>query len=118
VAKIAAETEVSVAKIMLEAAKLDAKKKRVLGQAEADVEELKKKAEADELQQNIDALGSPEDYARYIFAKNLPDDIKIVLRYAGEGTLWTDLPRGEKDLEKLAALKILEEKARKEKEGR
>jgi len=119
VAKIGAETEVSVAKIMFEAAKLDALKKRLLGKAEADVEELKQEALADELRQNIEALGSPEDYARYIFTQNLPDDIKIFLRYAGEGTLWTDLPEGAKELEKLAALKILEEKARKrEKKGR
>jgi len=113
IASINAETEVQVAEIMLKAAKFEAQKERKLGKAKADVEELMKKAEADELAQAILALGNPEDYARYIFAENLPDDIEIFLRYAGEGTLWTDLPRQARDLESLAALKILQEKRKK-----
>jgi regulator of protease activity HflC (stomatin/prohibitin superfamily) len=108
VAEIDAETQVQVATIMLEVAKLDAEKKRLLGKAGAEVEELRQKAEADELTQNIAALGQPQDYARYIFARNLPEDIKIFLRYAGPGTFWTDLPVGAKNLEKMAAMKILE----------
>ncbi len=116
VAKIEAETQVQVASIMYEVAKLDALKARLMGKAKADVEELAQTAKSDELSQNILALGTPDDYARYIFATGLPDDIKIFLRYAGPGTFWTDLPEAAKNMEKLAAMKILEEKNRK-KEG-
>jgi hypothetical protein len=112
VAKIEAETQVQAAAIQLEAARLDALKTRLLGKAKADVEELLQTARSDELAQSIAALGTPEDYARYIFATNLPPELKIFLRYAGPGTLWTDLPEIAKNAEKLAALKILEEKAR------
>jgi hypothetical protein len=110
VAEIKAETEVSVAKIMLEVAKLEATKERLLGKAKAEVEEHLEKARADELTQNIEALGTPDDYARYIFTKGLPDDMKIYLRYAGVGTFWTDVPAAAKSMEKLAAMKILEDR--------
>jgi regulator of protease activity HflC (stomatin/prohibitin superfamily) len=112
VAKIEAETQVQAAAIQLEAARLDALKTRLLGKAKADVEELLQTARSDELAQSIAALGTPEDYARYVFATNLPPELKVFLRYAGPGTLWTDLPEIAKNAEKLAALKILEDKAR------
>ena len=108
VAEIDAQTEVEVAQKQLEIARLEAQRERLLGKSMADVEEMMQKAGSDELAQNIAALGTPEDYALYIFAKSLPDDIRIFLRYAGEGTLWTDLPEEMKNLEKLAALRILE----------
>ncbi len=117
VAKIEAETQVQVAVIMLEAAKLDAQKTRLLGKAKADVEELMQTSKSDELSQNIAALGSPDEYARYIFASGLPEDIKIFLRYAGPGTFWTDLPEAAKNMEKLAAMKILEGKTGKSETG-
>ncbi len=113
VSTIEAETEVQVAAIQLLVARLDAQRERLLGKAGADVEEMKQTAQADELAQNIEALGSPEDYARYIFARSLPEDIKIFLRYAGPGTLWTDLPAAAADLERLAAMRILQNDARK-----
>ena len=53
-------------------------------------------------------MGSPAAYANYAFAKGLPDDLKIWVRYAGPGTFWTDLPAGAKAIEEAAARKILE----------
>jgi hypothetical protein len=51
----------------------------------------------------IDALGSPEAYNRYIFAKSFePTDIRMV--FAGPGTLWTDL----KTFEQVGAAKLVQ----------
>ncbi len=108
IATIAGDLEVAVAEIQKKVAEIEAQRQLILGKAEADVIELVQKAEADKFQKNVGALGDPEAYADYIFATRLPDDLKIHLRYAGQGTFWTDLPPGGRALEDAAARKILE----------
>lgn len=112
VAKIRGEKEVEIAKINKEMSLIEADRQRILGKADADVIELLQKAESDRFHQNVKALGSPQAYANYMFAKSLPDDLKIWVRYAGPGTFWTDLPAGAKALEEAAARKILEKENR------
>jgi regulator of protease activity HflC (stomatin/prohibitin superfamily) len=108
VAGIGGEREVAVAEIRKQVALTLAEKDRILGKAEADVTELLQKAEADRFQRNVSALGGGEAYASYTFVKGLPDDLKLQFRYAGPGTLWTDLPGGSRGLEDAAIRKMLE----------
>ncbi|MBI3269935.1 MAG: hypothetical protein HYZ53_12990 [Planctomycetes bacterium] len=110
VAEIRAQLMVDVAAIEREIAELSAERTRVLGKAEADVTQLLREAESDKLRQSVDAIGGPAVYANYIFATGLPPDFQVVIRYAGPGTFWTDLPgtAGGKGLESAASLKILE----------
>jgi regulator of protease activity HflC (stomatin/prohibitin superfamily) len=115
VARIEANTQVQVAEIQRQAAELQAEKTRKLGKAEADVEEMLQAARADRFVQNVAALGSPQAYANYLFATGLREDLQVVLRYAGAGTFWTDLPAALKSPQELAGLQILEEKTQKRK---
>ena len=112
VAGIAAQQQVEVARIMKEVATVEAERERTLGRAAATVTELLKRAEADRFKQNVGAMGNnPGAYANYVFALGLPDDLRIDVRYAGEGTFWTDLPfSGDKTMMDAAARKILQDK--------
>ena len=92
--KLAAETEaqkeLTIAEIALEMALLEAQRTRIMGEAQAKVEQLKNEAEAKGAKMLVDALGSPEAYNRYIFAKNFePKELRLI--FAGPGTFWTDL---------------------------
>ena len=54
----------------------------------------------------VDALGTPQAYNQYIFAKNFePTDLRLI--FAGPGTFWTDL----KTFEQVGAAKIVEQKS-------
>ena len=54
----------------------------------------------------MDALGTPQAYNQYIFAKNFePTDLRLI--FAGPGTFWTDL----KTFEQVGAAKIVEQKS-------
>jgi len=117
VADISAEKELEVAKIMEEVAKLEAERERVMGKAEAEVEKMVKEAESDLFRLNVEALGTARAYELYIFARNLPDSIKFILRYAGEGTFWTDLPEVMKNIKNFSSFKILEGGRKKESLG-
>jgi hypothetical protein len=64
---------------------------------------MKREAESSRFRLAIDAFGSQEAYNQYTFAKNLPDDLKLTLMYAGPGTFWTDL----KSLNDAASAKVL-----------
>jgi hypothetical protein len=103
-AEIDAEREVKVAAIELEAAKLAAQRTEILGKAAADVEQLKRSAEAQGAKLLVDALGSPDAYNRYIFAKNF-DPTEVRLIFAGPGTFWTDL----KTFEQVGASKLIQQ---------
>jgi regulator of protease activity HflC (stomatin/prohibitin superfamily) len=109
-ARIDATTQVKVAEIQRQAAELQAEKTRKLGKASADVEEMLQAARADRFTQNVQALGSPTAYANYLFATGLRSDLQVVLRYAGAGTFWTDLPSVLKTPQELAGMQILDEK--------
>ena len=108
--KVAAETRAQadreVAGFHREAAEINAEIVKTLGQADADVIEAKKKAEATRLQLLIDAYGGAAQYNLATFAESLPKDIEIEYRYAGEGTFWTD---AERSLSGMAVRKILQQ---------
>ncbi len=104
-AEIDARAALEVAKVQEQVAQLDAKRTEILGQARADVERLKKDAEAQGYKMLVDAFGSAKAYNLYTFAENFkPESIRLF--YAGEGTFWTDLSR----LEEAGAAKLLESK--------
>lgn len=108
--KNAAETKAhanrTVAGLHREAAEINAKVIKILGQANADVIEAMKQAEAKRLELLVAAYGGPSPYNMATFAESLPDDINIEFRYAGQGTFWTDTKSSHADL---AAKKILSE---------
>ena len=103
-AEIKAHADRTVASLQRKAAEINAKAIKILGQAEADVIEAIKKAEAKRLELLIAAYGGPEQYNLAIFAQSLREDIQIEYRYAGEGTFWTDIKSTFMDT---AAKKIL-----------
>jgi hypothetical protein len=93
VKQIAAEARFKVAELASETAIIRANTNRKLGSAEAQVVELKGKAEGDGYALQVLAAGSAADYNALQFAKQLPDEIRLNLIYAGPGTLWTDLDK-------------------------
>jgi hypothetical protein len=104
-ATIDAQRDLDVAKIQLQIAMLDAQRTQILGKANADVEKLKNEAEAKGAKMLVDALGSPQAYNQYIFAKGFePTDLRLI--FAGPGTFWTDL----KTFEQVGAAKIVQQK--------
>jgi hypothetical protein len=103
-AEIDAQRELDVAAIELQVAQLNAQREQILGKAGADVERLKKEAEAKGAKMLIDAFGSPQAYNQYIFAKNFqPSDLRLI--FAGPGTFWTDL----KTFEQVGATKVIQQ---------
>lgn len=102
-AEVDAEAELDVAGIQEEVAILDAQRIEILGLANADVQRMKKEAEAEGYEMLVNAFGGGEAYNLYTFAENFkPDSIRIF--FAGEGTFWTDLTR----FEELGAAKLLQ----------
>jgi hypothetical protein len=61
------------------------------GEAEATAKKLLEQAKAQKLQLAVSAFGSPESYNQWVFATGLPEDLRLHLLYAGDGTFWTDL---------------------------
>jgi ribosomal protein S6E (S10) len=105
-AEIDAQAGLEVATIQQQVAQLDAKRTEIMGQALADVEKLKKGAEAQGFAMLVDAFGSAKAYNLYTFAEGFdPQSIKLI--FAGEGTLWTDLSR----FEEVGAAKIMQKPA-------
>lgn len=103
-ATVDAQAALEVAAIQEEVAKLDARRTEILGKARADVEKMKKDAEAKGYQLLVDAFGGGNAYNLYTFAEKFnPDSINLF--YAGEGTFWTDLTR----LEQVGAAKMIQE---------
>jgi hypothetical protein len=102
-AEIDAQAALDVAGVQQEVALLDARRTEILGQARADVEKMKKAAEAEGYKMLVDAFGSPKAYNLYTFAENFkPESIRLF--FAGEGTFWTDLTR----FEEAGAAKLLQ----------
>jgi regulator of protease activity HflC (stomatin/prohibitin superfamily) len=104
-AEIKAKAEREVAALKKQTAEIDATALKIEGQAKADVIEAQKKADATKLQLLISAFGGPAAFNVFTFAENLPKDLKIKYRYAGQGTLWTD---ASGDLKDLSGKKLLE----------
>ena len=109
-----AEADRTVAALLKTAEETKAQIVKILGRADADVIEAMKKAEAKKLELLIEAYGGPDQYNLATFAESLPEDIQIEYRYAGPGTLWTDV---KTTLAEMAAKKILEGASRQEKES-
>lgn len=103
-AEIDAERDLKIAAIKLEASKLNAQRTQILGKAAADVDQMKRDAEAQGAKMLVEALGSPEAYNRYIFAKNF-DPTEVRLIFSGPGTFWTDL----KTFEQVGATKMIQQ---------
>lgn len=86
-----AETLRLTAAIDKETAELEAQANVLLGQAKADAEQALQEAKAAKFKLAVEAFGTGEAYNQWVFASGLPDDIKLNLLYAGQGTFWTDL---------------------------
>jgi hypothetical protein len=103
-AEIDAERDLKLADIEKQIAELDAQRTRILGQAGAQVQQLKNEAEAKGAKMLIDAFGDAQSYNLYMFAKNFePTDLRMI--FAGPGTFWTDL----KSFQDVGASKILQQ---------
>lgn len=108
--EIAAQTRLLVAELARQTAAIRADIRRKLGGAEAKVVEMKGKAEGEGYALQVKAVGTAADYAFYRFAQQLPEQVKLLLIYAGTGTLWTDLEKAMK-IAPLGVLKELQQPA-------
>jgi hypothetical protein len=106
-AEIGARAGLDVATIQQQVALLEARRNEIMGQARADVEKLKKSAEAQGFAMLVDAFGSAKAYNLYTFAEKFePQSIRLI--FAGEGTFWTDLSR----FEEVGAAKVMQQSTR------
>lgn len=100
--EINALRDLEVARIERQIAELDAEKTRVLGNASAQVDQLRNQAEADGKRMLVEAFGSGRAFNLYTFAESFrPESIRLI--FAGEGTFWTDLTK----LQDAAAMELL-----------
>jgi len=109
-AETMAEADKAVATLNRTEKEVNAEARIIEGQAEADVTEALKKAEAMEKQLLITAFGGPDNYNLSQFAEGLPEDLKIRYLSHGPGTLWTNPNMNLKDL---SAKKILQDATKK-----
>jgi regulator of protease activity HflC (stomatin/prohibitin superfamily) len=86
-----AETLKKVAAVAKETAELEAQASVTLGKAKAGAKQIEAEAKSELFQLAVAAFGSGDAYNQWVCASGLPDDVKLDLFYAGEGTLWTDL---------------------------
>ena len=91
VAGIAADAQLKVAEINLNAAKLKAEIVRTQGEAEAKAKFLVENERAIGAKRKADVFASPSSLADLKFVESLSPDISIRVLHSGEGTLWTDL---------------------------
>lgn len=110
VAQINAETQRSVAEIEKETALVKADTTRKLGKIEADVSQIVGEAKGEGFNLTVDAFQDPGAYSLYIFASQLPEDLKVAIAHSGPGTLWTDLNKAMAG--QLGGMKILQESSR------
>lgn len=106
VAEINAGTQRSVAEIAKETALVQADTTRKLGKVDADISQMVGEAKAEGFALLINAFKDPMSYSFYIFASQLPPDLKIAIAHSGPGTLWTDL--GKVQAGQLGGMKILQ----------
>ncbi|HEV8003498.1 MAG TPA: SPFH domain-containing protein [Planctomycetaceae bacterium] len=86
-----AETVQKQAAIDRKTAEIQAHATVLKGEAEASAKKLLEQAKAQKLQLAVSAFGSADSYNQWVFATGLPEDMKLHLLYAGDGTFWTDL---------------------------
>jgi hypothetical protein len=106
-AEIAAQTEKLTAKIEAETAQIQAQITKTTREAAAKKVELSSQAKAELSRLQVQALGGPDAYNRYMFAEKLPSDLRLGVFYAGPGTFWTDL----KGFEQILTGKLVSDQA-------
>ncbi|MBR2839341.1 MAG: hypothetical protein IKE55_11185 [Kiritimatiellae bacterium] len=91
VAGIAADAQLKVAEINLEATKIRAEIVRTKGEAEAKARFLVENEKALGMKRRAEVFKEPGTLADLQFVDSLSPDLSIRVIHAGEGTLWTDL---------------------------
>ena len=91
VAGIAADAQLKVAEINLDAAKIRAEISRTKGEAEAKAQFLVENEKALGIKRRAEVFKEPGTLADLQFIDSLSSDLVIRVIHAGEGTLWTDL---------------------------
>ncbi|MBR1870415.1 MAG: hypothetical protein IJ802_01130 [Kiritimatiellae bacterium] len=91
VRQIAAETQLEVAGINLETAKIQAQITETRGAAQVKAKFVVDNETALGAQRKAKVFKDPSTLADLKFAEELGDDLSIKVLHAGEGTLWTDL---------------------------
>ncbi len=91
VAGIAADAQLKVAEINLQAAKIQAEITKVRGEADAKAQFLVENEQAIGVKRRADVFKNPATLADLQFVESLNPDLSIRVLHAGEGTLWTDL---------------------------
>ena len=74
---------------------------------------MMEEAKSDRFRLAVEAFGTPQAYNNWIFATGLPEDVKLQLLYAGEGTLWTDLNKSDGNFGVRANISLDKNKAKK-----
>ena len=105
-AEIDAQRELAVAQIDLEVAKLSSQRHRNPRQSGCGRRTDEARGRGAVAKLLVEALGSPDAYNRYTFAKNFePTEVRLI--FAGPGTFWTDL----KTFEQVGASKLIQQQA-------
>ncbi|MBQ9430103.1 MAG: hypothetical protein IJU44_00980 [Kiritimatiellae bacterium] len=91
VAGIAADAQLKVAEINLQAAKIQAEITKVRGEADAKAQFLVENEQAIGVKRRADVFKNPATLADLQFVESLNPELSIRVLHAGEGTLWTDL---------------------------
>jgi regulator of protease activity HflC (stomatin/prohibitin superfamily) len=86
-----AQTVQKQAAIDKQTAEIQAQATVLKGEADANAKKLLEQAKAQKLELAVSAFGSNEAYNQWVFATGLPEDLRLHLLYAGDGTFWTDL---------------------------
>jgi hypothetical protein len=103
---IRASTIRLIAAIEKETAALEADAEKVKGEAQNRGKKMIEEATADRFRLAVAAFGTPQAYNNWIFATGLPDDVRLQLLYAGQGTLWTDMNKARGDFGVRATLPL------------
>ncbi len=91
VAGIAADAQLKVAEINLNAAKIQAEINRTRGEAEAKAKFLVENERALGVKRRADVFKDAGTLADMQFVESLGSNLSIRVLHSGEGTLWTDL---------------------------
>lgn len=106
---IDAETSLLVSDLQKQTAEVKSEKRVVLGRADADAVELLEGANAEGRKLGVSAfMGNPEAYRLHEMANALNNNLNIVVRETGPGTLWTDLNLGTRAPADIQALRSMQ----------
>ncbi len=94
VRRIAARTDLEVARIQLERSGIDAKREKLMGETAVKVDFIQQNEIAQGTRRKAEALGKPGLMADMRLIETLNPKLEVKVIYAGDGTLWTDLKSG------------------------